>query len=762
MDQEYRIIDTGLQGPIQKDILDSVLGQISDGYWENSPRMDMYWRNIDTELQGDKVVFSIKPHTFPWYAMSDDQIKQWFAKKIKFLIKEEFGKSRDVWNRMNTKLKTDYLSHKSPSQTTVADCYYAYDTLMGRKTSNKVYGTNNNFETAFESLMTNVDKKKVIKESVNTVEDAISDWTIDVDLVDEGKRGYTKEKLRKFAEFFLPICPKWCSHCESADLNEYEEDSAPKYVPMINIDQIIFIMLLPNGTTVRVEDSYAPVTDFRNWEKAKKYIIEQLKDEGVDMTTESVNKPSRRKVIKEEVYVGYAFREAFEDWKPSNYKQVGNFGYDDNSNPSFGWLDGTVVVSLTEDGRILVHTPLMVDGNQQEDGFTRQFEIDEIDMAKECIEGLIDELGIADESKKPSRKAVIKQGAMKEIYTKFVEAFAYWVPSNQTSRGDLTEDMEGNPCVAFEDGRVVISLLEFGRKIKVCADQSQDYMRKYFNFDEVEAIKKYTESLIDYIHSDANNLEESKKVNTKKKVIKESEGYDASDELEPFESDYVPTDEQIRKEAMAQLRFEDIPYSEAKMLANDIVATLCGQPFDSKSDFEQYVSFEIRENLRAFYESKKVDKSKRVIKQSIEDWEISKAIQQAVYDFDWKGVEYDDVDVIGEFEYNLCGGNFRDEYQVQKIVTDYLNEHYRDFACQSVKPSKKKKVIKEGSFDNDFWDYNAKPQTLDEVIAKLQQAREELGNVEVAVQYRDDGGEYYGYDNSLYYFFDKDTKTFVL
>lgn len=561
MEQEYRMIDTGLRGPIQKDILASVMGQLSDGRWQNSPRMEQYWRNADVVEQGGKVYLQIRPHSFPYYAMSDAEILQWFGKKIKILIKEEFGKSREVWNRTNTKQKTDYLSHKYPSQTTVADCYYAYDTLMGRKTSNKVYGTNNNFETAFESLMTDVDKKKVIKESVN--------------------------------------------------------------------------------------------------------------------------KPSRRKVIKEEVYTGYAFREAFEDWKPSNYKQVGNFGYDDNGNPSFGWLDGTVVVSLTEGGQLLVHTPLMVDGNQQEDGFTRQFEIDEIDMAKECIEGLIDELGIADESKKPSRKAIIKQGAMKEIYTKFVEAFAYWVPRNQTSRGDLTEDMEGNPCVAFEDGRVVISLLEFGKKIKVCADQSQDYMRKYFNFDEVEAIKKYTESLIDYIHSDANNLEDQ------------------------------------NDEKWAEHQFG--------------------------------------------MESKKVNTKRKVIKQSIEDWEISKAIQQAVYDFDWKGVEYDDVDVIGEFEYNLCGGNFRDEYQVEKIVTDYLTKHYRDFACQSVKPSKKKKVIKEESeFDNISWSPDAPAPTLDQVIAKLQKAREELGNVEVAVQYRDDGGEYSGYDNNLYFWFDKNTKTFVL
>ena len=677
MDQE-RIIDTGLTGPIQKDILASIMGQLSDGYWENSPRMEWYWRNADVQERDGKVVLVIRKHAFPYYAMSDDQIKQWFAKKIKFIIKEEFGKGRDVWSRTNTKQKTDWLSHKSPSQTSVADCYQAYDILMGRRTDNKKY-------SAMQSVYNKLMDKKVIKESVNTVEDAISIWTIDVDLVDEGKRGYTEEKLRKFAEFFLPICPEWCSHCESADLNEYEEDSAPKYVPMINIDQIIFIMLLPNGTTVRVEDSYAPVTDFRNWEKAKKYIIEQLKDEGVDMTTESVNKSSRRKVVTEMTERTYnQFHEAFENWKPSNCATVGDYCLDEEDRPTYNWGKGIIKVSLLENGSILVHSNTFYDDLTDSFGFEREFEIDEIAMAKECIEGMIEQTDLAIESKKVNKKKhIIKQGAMKEIYTKFVEAFAYWVPRNQTSRGDLTEDMEGNPCVAFEDGRVVISLLEYGKKILVCADQSQDYMRKYFNFDEVEAIKKYTESLIDYIRSDANNLEDQ-------------------------------NDEKWAKHQFGM-------------------------------------------------ESKKVNTKKKVIKQSIEDWEISKAIQQAVYDFDWNGVEYDDVDVIGEFEYNLCGGNFRDEYQVEKIVTDYLTEHYREFACQSVKPSKKKKVIKEESeFDNISWDYNAKPQTLDEVIAKLQKAREELGNIEVAVQYRDDGGEYAGYDASLYYWFDKKTNTFVL
>lgn len=156
---QERIIETGLTGPIQKDILASIMGQLSDGYWENSPRMEQYWRNADVQERDGKVVLVVRKHAFPYYAMSDDQIKQWFAKKIKFIIKEEFGKGRDVWSRTNTKQKTDWLSHKSPSQTSVSDCYYAYDTLMGRNTANKKY-------TAMQSTFNKLMGKKVIKESL--------------------------------------------------------------------------------------------------------------------------------------------------------------------------------------------------------------------------------------------------------------------------------------------------------------------------------------------------------------------------------------------------------------------------------------------------------------------------------------------------------------------------------------------------------------------------------------------------------------------
>ena len=37
--------------------------------------------------------------------------------------------------------------------------------------------------------------------------------------------------------------------------------------------------------------------------------------------------------------------------------------------------------------------------------------------------------------------------------------------------------------------------------------------------------------------------------------------------------------------------------------------------------------------------------------------------------------------------------------------------------------------------------------TIEELIAKLEEIKKEHGNIEVKVQYRDDGGAYCGYDD---------------
>ena len=39
--------------------------------------------------------------------------------------------------------------------------------------------------------------------------------------------------------------------------------------------------------------------------------------------------------------------------------------------------------------------------------------------------------------------------------------------------------------------------------------------------------------------------------------------------------------------------------------------------------------------------------------------------------------------------------------------------------------------------------------TIDELIAELEEIKKEHGNIEVKIQYRDDGGYYCGYDDDV-------------
>lgn len=129
-----RIIKTGL-GPRYKDMLDAVIGQMSDGYWENTPMMRGYWKFVTTGTSGNEVTLNVDTASGGrdgdrrienrFYGMSDDAVKKFFADKIKFLVKEEVG----PWERDN-EATTDYLSYDKRYR--VKDCYYAYEILKGR------------------------------------------------------------------------------------------------------------------------------------------------------------------------------------------------------------------------------------------------------------------------------------------------------------------------------------------------------------------------------------------------------------------------------------------------------------------------------------------------------------------------------------------------------------------------------------------------------------------------------------------------------
>lgn len=128
------------------DILRSVLGQLSDGLWENSRGYEKYWLNFDVERKTNgQVYFAVNEnydkvfgknyYINPFKEMSDTKFLNWIAAKLKAVIVAEFKDnsipSREGWKRDNTTFESAYLSYNE--KITVADIYVVYDWLKGHK-----------------------------------------------------------------------------------------------------------------------------------------------------------------------------------------------------------------------------------------------------------------------------------------------------------------------------------------------------------------------------------------------------------------------------------------------------------------------------------------------------------------------------------------------------------------------------------------------------------------------------------------------------
>ena len=117
--------------------LDPVMGQLSDGMWENSPKMEAYWlcnslTDAGIEMEEYNSSFSgRKTYWNPLYEKSDDEVRSWFADKLKAVVKqwlEDYDSRGEGWSRLNT-AEVDYLNKGQ----TVAGAYKAYDSLKGRE-----------------------------------------------------------------------------------------------------------------------------------------------------------------------------------------------------------------------------------------------------------------------------------------------------------------------------------------------------------------------------------------------------------------------------------------------------------------------------------------------------------------------------------------------------------------------------------------------------------------------------------------------------
>lgn len=134
-----KIINTNLKGKVNLHIMQSVLGQLSDGIWENSPRMRNYWQCVDFQLNSNnEVELVIKYKGLVFQYNVDADVLKWYARKLRQIIKEE---KRDLnsndnsfrWSKTCHK-ECMYISNYEDENTlgnpTVSQCYNAYEILM--------------------------------------------------------------------------------------------------------------------------------------------------------------------------------------------------------------------------------------------------------------------------------------------------------------------------------------------------------------------------------------------------------------------------------------------------------------------------------------------------------------------------------------------------------------------------------------------------------------------------------------------------------
>lgn len=128
------LVPTGLYGEDDKRILDSLMGQLSDGIWENSNRMQKYWQYMKPVIDEKGEIFIKVPKSYNWYLdlESQNDIRKFFAVHLKQMVKkiQEWSVANYEWKRDNTTQFSGYFHSPEP---TVQDVYRVYDKLLGRK-----------------------------------------------------------------------------------------------------------------------------------------------------------------------------------------------------------------------------------------------------------------------------------------------------------------------------------------------------------------------------------------------------------------------------------------------------------------------------------------------------------------------------------------------------------------------------------------------------------------------------------------------------
>lgn len=123
-------------------ILGSVIGQMSDGIWENTRSMEKYWKSLNYGKDSSGYI---------WLEDRNGvcaDVYDFFANKIKQIIKVEIDDgytSGLVWSR-TCPTQPCYMH----GNVTVGDCYEMYELLKGRNTSKNFYATFSDYSVDLE------------------------------------------------------------------------------------------------------------------------------------------------------------------------------------------------------------------------------------------------------------------------------------------------------------------------------------------------------------------------------------------------------------------------------------------------------------------------------------------------------------------------------------------------------------------------------------------------------------------------------------
>ena len=103
-----RRIETRLVGNKVTEVLKSVIGQMSDGKWENTAGYDKYWMHCNIDPYDNSIIVDDRWDS-GFKDMTDKQVREFFARKIKALLRDYYTYGKE-WETCEKEDGWEHLS----------------------------------------------------------------------------------------------------------------------------------------------------------------------------------------------------------------------------------------------------------------------------------------------------------------------------------------------------------------------------------------------------------------------------------------------------------------------------------------------------------------------------------------------------------------------------------------------------------------------------------------------------------------------------